>query len=417
MQHDLERWRGFFFQTTKDNTDFKRNLFLVYIKKKKSLFVLYRLIEKLKDGFFGSIAVLSFYLITYLFIRFPQNRKRISMAQLKTEKKSYGDIFGGNGNKIGLIYPSLLISFSSIRPLVGRFLSKRIMHDFRILGVILKRYDLFIALRAIQYLAYYDRFNFQIDKKSTDMIIVFTDGNPHGRALMQLAHSKNIKMCFVSHGEPNEPVLPIYCDLIYLLGERSSFRYKKVKSRFKKVLYHGHKDAFKKIREIEFKTNLRIGIFLSKSTILDNVIKLTYLLNKAFRCEAILIRRHPNMDLSKREEKTLLKNSKVQISNGRSIDRDIEKSDFILAGDSTVHVDALLRGCPSFYYRDLEEDFFDRYGYVKEGLILDWNIDMSLDDINDFYQDLNKKNRINYYLNTEKDSQESIKEINEIIFE
>ena len=34
MQYDLERWRGLFAQTTKDNTDFKCSLFLHYIKKK-----------------------------------------------------------------------------------------------------------------------------------------------------------------------------------------------------------------------------------------------------------------------------------------------------------------------------------------------------------------------------------------------
>lgn len=416
MQYDFERWRGFFFQAIKDNTDFKRSLFLYYIRKRKLLFILYRLIEKFKDGFFGAIIGLSFYSVNYLFIRFPQNRKRISMLQLKTEKKSYRDIFSSNGSKIGIIHHSLLTSFPSIKLLVRNFSSRKIFHGFHILGIILKRYDLFVALRAIQYLAYYDRFDLEIDRKDTSMIIVFTDGNPHGRALMQVANKKRIKLCFISHGEPNEPVLPIYCDLVCLLGERSLLKYKKSRSRFGKVLYHGHRDIFKKIREIEFRKNIQIGIFLSKSTSLDEVVKLNYLLEKAFKCKAILIRKHPNMNLSKEEEAELLKNSKVQISGDKSINRDIEMCDFVFAGDSTVHLDILLRGCPSLYCRDLEKASFDRYGYVKEGLILEWNIDMPPDEINNFYQELNEKNMINYYLNIEKDLQESIKEINEIIF-
>ena len=416
MKYDLERRRGFFFQITKDNTDFKRSLFLRYIKKRKSLFMLYRLTERLKNGFFGPIAGLSFYLITYLLIRFPQNRKCVSMLRLKTEKKSYRDIFGKNCNGINLMRLSLLISYSSIKSLVRQFSFKKIIHALHILGIILKRYDLFIALRSIQYLAYYDRFDFEIDKRNTNMIIIFTDANPHGRALMQLAHKKDIGLCFISHGEPNEPIPPVYCDIVYLLGERSLLRYKKSKSRFGKVLYHGHKNIFKRIREVEFRKNVRIGIFLSKSTGLDEVVKLNYLLEETFRCESILIREHPNMGLSKKEKNRLLENPKIQISDGKSIDRDIEKCDLIFAGNSTVHVDILLRGCPSLYYRGLEKTFFDRYGYIKEGVVLDWNIDIIPDDINNFYKDLNNKNRISYYLNTDKDSQESIKEINEIVF-
>ncbi len=416
MQYDLERWRGFFFQARKDNNDFSRSLFLCYIKKRKFLIILYRLLEKFKDGFFGPIIGLSFYLVIYLFIRFPQNRKYVSMLQLKTEKKSYIDIFDKNCNKINLIYPSLLISFSSIKSLVRQISFKKIIRDFHILGIILKRYDLFIALRLVQYLAYYDRFDLEIDRNNTKRIIVFTDTNPHGRALMHLARKKGIWSCFISHGEPNEPVLPIYCDVIYLLGERSLCRYKKSKSRFGKVLYHGHKDIFRKIREIEFKENVIIGIFLSKSTDLEGVIKLEYLLEEVFKYKSILIRKHPNMDLSKEEEKELLKNPKVQFSDDRLIDRDIEKCDFIFAGNSTAHIDILLRGCPSLYQRALEKHFFDRNGYVEKGLILDWNIAIPLEDINNFYQGLNKKNKISYYSNIERDSRETIKEINEIIF-
>lgn len=416
MRYDLERWRGFFFQVTKDNTDFKHDLFLFYIKKKKYLFILYRLAARFKDGFLGSVTGFLFYLITYLSISFPKNRKYVSMVRLKTEKNSYRDIFGANCDKINLIRHSLLISFSSIKSLVRLFSSKKVIHDFRILGIILKRYDLYVSLRSIQYLAYFDRFKCEIDKKNTGMVIIFTDANPHGRALMQLARKKNITLCFISHGEPNEPIPPIYCDFVYLLGEKSLRRYKENKSRFGKVLYYGHKDVFKEIGEIEFKKALRIGIFLSKSTNLNKVVKLNCLLEKTFKCEAILIRKHPNMDLSKKEEKMLLENPIVQMSEGKSTDRDIEKCSFIVAGDSTVHLDVLLRGRPSLYYRHLERNFFDRYGYVKEGIILDWDIDISPDDINNFYQALNKKNRISYHLNTGKDSHESIKEINEIIF-
>lgn len=415
MRYDYERWRGFFFQAIKDDNLPRRELFLCYIKKRKFFFILYRLLEKLKAGFLGPITGLLFYLFTYLLIRFPENRKRVTMLQLEIEKMSYRDVFGRN-DRIGLIYNSLSITPLSIKFLLRERSFKKFSYDLYILDIILKRYDLFVALRIIQYLAYYDRFNLEIDKKNTKRIIVFTDSNPHGRALMHLAHRKNIELCFISHGEPTEPVLPICCDLAYLLGEKSLDSYKKSRSRFGKVLYHGHKDMFKKIREIDFGQNIKIGIFLSKLTNLNEVLRLNDLLEETFKCETILIRKHPNMDLSKEEERLLLKKTKVHISNGCSIETDIEKCDLVFAGNTTAHIDILLRGCPSFYYAGFEKGFFDTYGYLEKRIILDWNKDVSSEDINSFYQSLNKKNSINYYLNIEKNSSEAIRNINEIIF-
>lgn len=417
MRYNPGRWRGFYFQIEKDSSNSVYYLFLIYIKKNKLVFLLYRLLEQFKNGFLGIIVGFAFYLISYLLIRFSRNRKCVSMLKLNTEMKSYKDIFAKNCDKINLIHHSLLGLFFSIKPLIHQFSLKKVITDFSILGKILKRYDLFIALRAIQYLAYYDRFDFELHKGNTNIVIVFTDANPHGRALMQSALKKNIKLCFISHGEPDETMPPICCDIAYLFGERSLLRYRKNRSHIGKVLYYGHKDIFKKIREVDFRKNVQIGIFLSKSTNLDEVVKLIFLLKKTFKNCTILIRKHPNMDLTRREEKMLLRSFAVQISDGKSLDRDIEKCDFVLAGETTVHLDVLLRGRPSLYYRNLEKNFFYRYDYVKEEIILEWDMDISDEVINNFYQDLNKKNWVNFFLNTEKDSCESIKEINETIFQ
>jgi hypothetical protein len=265
-------------------------------------------------------------------------------------------------------------------------------------------------------LAYYDRFVVELSRKNTNTVIVFTDANPHGRALMHSAYKKKIKLCFVSHGEPNDPLPPIYCDIVFLFGERSLFRYKKNKSRFGKVLFYGHKDLFRKIRQIDFEKRLTIGLFLSKSTCLEEVARLSSLLKKRFTGCSILIRQHPNMPLAKTEKIALLKNSSVQISGSEPLEKVIEKCDFAIACDSTVHLDILLRGRPSLYCGNLEKNYFDRYGYVGEKIILDWNIDMDPEVINNFYRDLNAKNRISYFLDTQKDSFRAIRELNEIIF-
>ncbi len=416
MKCDRNRWRGFYFQAKKDSSRYKSHLFSFYVRKQKPIFFLYRIAEQFGKGLCGQIAGLLFYLITYIFIRFPHDRKCISMLKLNTEKSSYRDIFGGHSSELNLIRHSFLISILSVVVLMRQFSFQKTAKDFLVLKRILNQFDLYVAFRAIQYLAYYDRFDRELDKKNTNMIIIFTDANPHGTALLHLARKRDIKICLISRGGPNEPVLPIRCDVAFLVGERSLKRYENGKSHFGRVVYYGHLEMLERIRTVDEKKGVKIGIFLSKSTCLEAVLKLIDLLEKKFEYESVLIRRHPNMELTKEETKTIAKLHKVQISDGSSLGADIKKCDFVFAGNTTVHVDVLLRGRPSLYYRSLEKDFFDRCGYVREGVILEWDQGVSIDEINTFYKNLNEQNRINYYLNTENDSRGSIREFKEIVF-
>jgi hypothetical protein len=416
MHCDIVRWRGFFYQDRKDSGEFMRQMFFFYLKKNRPVFIFYLLAQRFKNSLFAVFAGLIFYLAVYLFMRFPRDKKYISMVEMNTEKKSYRDIFGGEKGRIKLIRRSLWFFFPALKKLFAGQSFMKVRADIHVLKKILRRRDLFVALRTIQYLACYDRFLSELNAADTSAIIVFTDGNPHGRALINAAYKNSIKLCFISHGEPNDPIPPLYCDVAYLFGKRSFVRYSENGSRFGEVLFHGHRDLFKILKTVDFGKKLTIGLFFSKSTRLKEAVKLSFSLRERFYACSVLIRPHPNMPLSAKERAAFLKNPSISISDSGPLESDIGKCDFVIAGDSTVHLDVLLRGCPSFYSSNLEKGYFDRYGYLKDGMVLDWDAGPDQDTSNNFYQKANAEKKISYFLNIEDSSFLTVRKINEAVF-
>ncbi len=415
MAHDLTGWRGFLFQAEKDNSAFRHYVAEFYLKKNIFLSAAYRFLDNFRKGFIGLSAGSYFYLTSYLFIRVPKNKKYISMVKISTETNSCVALFGADRDKIGFVKFSPMPSLLSLRHLCRGVFYGKAGGFCRIMSRIINRYDLYVALRAVQYLGYYDRFSLEFDKKRIKTILVFSDGNPHGRALLHAAYRKNIKTCFVSHGEPNEPMPPLHCNIACLLGKRSLDRYEKNGSRFGRVVYQGHRETFKRIKCPDFGKKLNIGLFLSKTTALSSVPELIGLLGKVFMYERILIREHPNFSIPKKYRKDFLKDPKVKISGKNSVDEDTRFCDLVFSGNTTTHVDVLLRGRPSLYYRGFEPDFFDRYGYVREELIMDWSEKAAPDEILRFYGKIDQ-NKVGYHVNIDRDSWESTREINEVVF-
>jgi hypothetical protein len=405
------KWRGLFYQIRKDNTPFKKDLFGVYLRQNPFLYYCYRLIRSIQTWFFVPLFGYVFYFYARFFISFPKQHAYLTMIKMKSEKQSFLNSFLNNNEHIGIIRKTKLPSISQILYI---FTSTSI--SWKKVYRMLKQYELFIVLRAIQYLAYYDRFMQEINSRVTKGVIVFTDANPHGRALIQVAYAKEILLTFITHGAVNEPILPLRCECLYVLGKRSYERLLIPYSHFKHVVFQGHKHLKKNMRAIDFANPLVVGMFLSKSTQVSKVLKCISIVSNRYVCKKIMVRMHPNRPLSKAERMYLAKNELVLICGESKIEEDIESCDLIIAGNSTSHLDVLLQGRVSLYYRGLEESEYDRYGYVKEGLVLDWDENVPDDYVQEQYADIKINTQLNYYLNIEKTREESNQELYEVIF-
>ena len=417
MMRAGERWKGCFFQIRKDSTPFKRYLFFRIIEKNRFLYRAYLLASRCKNKVFTAWGCAGLYAFFYAGLSFPRERRAVSMVRLNTEKKTLFLFFEDGPVSIGLIRQTCRVSGSALMDLISAVSLKNIKRDIRVIRTLLHRHDLFVVLRGLQYLAYYDPCIKELRPEETEKIFFFTDANPHGRALMHSARSKQIYSCFISHGEPNPPFVPLCSDAAYLLGKRSWDRYRRCGSRVGTVLFQGHKERWAPVRPLDSVRGIRAGIFLSKSTPAEGVLSLIERIRTSLGCDAILVRPHPNMGSSTALQKSLTRLPDVRISEGRGVDEDIRACDVVFAGDTTVHLEVLLGGRPSLYVRGLERVFFDRYGYVEEGLIMEWREASSAADINGFYAGKKKTAVIHYHCNIEKSLAQTNRELYGVLSE
>lgn len=409
---DFCRWRGFYYQIAKDRIE--RRLFFIYLGKKPLLSSLYRFLERRRNGFFVRSAVCAFYLWNHLFLRFPRNARYVSMHVLATETGSYRRVFARRLRDIRMVRPG--VDVRAIVRASASASSGTIAAADRVAGRFLKKYDLFVVLRAVQYLAYYDRFICDLVPERVSQVFVFTDANPHGRALLHAAAARGIKVCFVSHGEPDRVMPPIACDTAILFGTRSLCRYRNNRSRIGAALYFGHKDIAQTMRPVDFRDNSSVGIFLSKPTAIAATVKLAAGLLKRFPRAFILIRRHPNMRLSRTEVLELCSDRRVRISEGHSLAEDVALCDFVISGDSTIHPHVLLRGRPSFYSRELEEKRDCACDYVTEGMIMEWKEGIAAAEANSFYCDVRLREKVGSCLDLSKSECGALADIEHAIF-
>ena len=122
---------------------------------------------------------------------------------------------------------------------------------FRIFYFFSKKYELFVCLRLVEFLAIVFFIERKVHIQKIKSVISFTDGNPNGMALFLFAKKYKKKLFFISHGVPGSPVYPLECDYGYLLNKKSYEIYVLANSNIKRPLYHGFKDYHKKISKLE----------------------------------------------------------------------------------------------------------------------------------------------------------------------
>jgi hypothetical protein len=89
-----------------------------------------------------------------------------------------------------------------------------------------------------------------------------------------------------------------------------------------------------------------------------------------YRVARILVRPHPfNMWVALRSWLAAVDDSRVVLSSGGSVFEDIAASNVVLAGNTSVHIEAVLAGRPSAYVADLDHAPRDLHRFVASRLI------------------------------------------------
>ncbi|HEY8278142.1 MAG TPA: hypothetical protein VIH99_00875 [Bdellovibrionota bacterium] len=227
------------------------------------------------------------------------------------------------------------------------------------------KYPLYVAMRAAECLFIYGFLAEKFRIQQPNFLLISTDANPHGTAAMGIASRLGIRLVFAAHAPISAHPVRIKCGLGIFYGQRSLEGYQRLSSEIGQTLFYGFGKG--SVDDEGISQLRKICICLSKDPQLSSVKNLIAQIREAFPGVAVLVRPHPQTLVSRKILRTCLAIREISVSP--SIAHDLEGVSFVLAGNSTVHLDVLAEGVPSVFVPTLDAVERPPLSFLQEGLV------------------------------------------------
>ena len=203
---------------------------------------------------------------------------------------------------------------------------------------------------------------------AVELIIMANDHNLESRCVIESSERNNIKTLYIQHASITESFPPLSFSYSFLDGMESYKKYNRI-GKMKGIIFLTGSPRFDEIYSFKSTTKIYdIGIALNMLDSCDKAMELCRYLQNHFSTK-IIIRPHPRMGN--------LFNAQLFKKQGLIISDSIQESSFsflskikfLIANESSIHLDSALMGVPSLLYNFSDSSILDWYYYIKNGLI------------------------------------------------
>lgn len=223
------------------------------------------------------------------------------------------------------------------------------------------------------YLVYFHRV---LKKTKPDFVITSNDHNPPNRSLLAVAHYLGIKTVYLQHASVSNLFPALRADYAFLDGQCALDTYReceknqpetKRQAPTPKVLLTGQK---KHLARSDKRNAAAIGVALNALD--DSATAIRFVKELANAGQQVRVRWHPGQ--SERHVAQYLTVfsgiAQVQLSNPKTepVSDFMANIRWLVAGNSSIHLEAALAGVTPIYYELTPPDNPDYYGYVRHGL-------------------------------------------------
>lgn len=261
---------------------------------------------------------------------------------------------------------------------------------------------------AYLYLVYFHRKLLELDP---EFVIVSNDHNVAYRSLLAISNKLNIRTAYLQHASVSNLFPALNMDYAFLDGQNALDIYRQCKNnRFMassnpietKVILSGQKKKISRYPKDDIRA---IGVAVNMLDRIDDVITVVSELLKAGY--EVALRWHPGQ--SKSQVKYLKEkyenNVLVTLSdpNLQPVSMFLSGIRFLVAGNSSIHLEAALAGVTPIYYEFSNTESPDYYGFVEKGLVIQaTSIDEIITTINSNKLPYNFDASVQYYSSTYK---------------
>lgn len=201
--------------------------------------------------------------------------------------------------------------------------------------------------------------------KNIKRVVFANDHNVHNRLFLNSCKKMNIKTYYLQHASITDKFPPLSFDYSFLFGEKDFHKYRSIGevNGYVELVGSPKFDSLYKIRKGEVNNIQTIGIAYN---ILDEIKKIKelidhFLINTSFQ---IVIRPHPG------DPRRLdIQNQRISwsIPNKSSMCKFLKNIDVLLAGDSSIHLEALYTNTKS-YLINFKDGISDSYEFKSSGI-------------------------------------------------
>lgn len=271
----------------------------------------------------------------------------------------------------------------------------------------LRRHDFFKVLRVIEFLAYYARYLEIFQNSRFNLAVMSSHSNPHGLAFNLAARKCGARVVLITHGMPIRPVARLAYDLAVVHCEFARRIYDEEGCRMDEVFTHGRLQDYAPMPR-QLPERLNVGIFLCKDVNEKRLQTLVTRLLTEPTVSSIRIRPHPkNLWVGLEDWVAGHHEPRLGVSSSASVFDDVESVDVVLAGNSSVLIDAVTAGRPAGYVADLDHGPHDLHRFVECDLIYPMNDEWNPDSLLRFYQRSDWLNVLRLFANIDE-SEETV---------
>ena len=220
-------------------------------------------------------------------------------------------------------------------------------------------------------------------KRTKPKAIIFA--NDHlviARSLLLAANFLGIKTYYVQHASVSEHFPPLEFSHALLEGKDSKLKYEKCGEVKSKIHLCGMSKFDKYSNQINVKKKIEVlGIAFNLNDKIEDVLNFaTQIINNNSNLK-ILLRAHPGDDRNMESLKTF----SFSNSQKESAFDFLSSIDCLIAGESSIHLEAVLLNVYPLYFSFSKTIKFDYYGYIKNNLLENYT---NIKDINKKLKDL-----------------------------
>jgi hypothetical protein len=233
--------------------------------------------------------------------------------------------------------------------LLSNLFHKKTLKTISVLKKVNKKYSFPISARAAEVILLYCYFSHDFfQNRRSRVFLSTTQSHPHFSALSGLKRVKRTKLIFLAHSPCVADPMPISVDLGIFWGLEGADQFERIGSKIPAREYYFPSSKSQIAHRKKTVTHKSILISLSKNPNWLEVKNLIQKLNIHYPDYNHSIRAHPN-SLGK-----MPSNLNQLLTVGNSLAEDLADKNFMIAGSSTVHLEAYLHGVPSFLSEEID---------------------------------------------------------------